>query len=344
MPLKCAPMPPKSVDILALQGNLCRMTTPSVQYYLASGGTLLAFRRYDPPSDSFPTPCGTVIYLHGIQSHGGWYDASCRHLASRGLRVYLPDRRGSGLNESARGHCDSWEQLADDVMHLTDLAESQWMPQIAAADNGRRTLPSSAPSATGATSSPKSYRPPPIILIGVSWGGKLAAALAAMHGGRYAGVALACPGIEPRQDVSLRTKFAIARSVIRGRLRRQFDIPLNAPELFTATPRWLEFVNNDKLALRQATAGFLFQSRRLDSYLRDAWPWIRDPLLLVLAGRDRIINNAATAARVTGAGSSQATVRIFGDGHHTLEFESDPQPFFRCLADWCVARCQERLL
>lgn len=314
------------------------MTTPPVHYYLASGGTLLAFRRYDPPVDSFPTPCGIVIYLHGIQSHGGWYDASCRCLASMGLRVYLPDRRGSGLNESARGHCDSWEQLACDVVHLTDLAESQWIASAAAGGAGRRTLPP-----PGATSS-KGYYPPPIVLLGVSWGGKLAAALAAMHGGRYAGIALACPGIEPQQDVSLRTKFAIARAVIRGRLRRQFDIPLNDPALFTATPRWLEFLNNDKLALRQATAGFLFQSRRLDSYLRDAWPWIRDPLLLVLAGRDRIINNAATAARVTGAGSRQTTVRIFGDGHHTLEFEPDPQPFFRCLADWCVARCQERLL
>lgn len=135
--------------------------------------------------------------------------------------------------------------------------------------------------------------------------------------------------------------MAIARAVIGKRDRERFLIPLSDAALFTATPRWLEFLNNDTLALRQATARFLFESRRLDSYLDSAGAWIREPVLLMLAGRDRIIDNAATMAFAASMGARQLTVEMFGDAHHTLEFESDPRPIFQCLADWCVGRCKE---
>jgi hypothetical protein len=44
-----------------------------------------------------------LLYLHGIESHGGWFLAAAEGLAERGATTYLLDRRGSGLNlEPAR--------------------------------------------------------------------------------------------------------------------------------------------------------------------------------------------------------------------------------------------------
>ena len=37
-----------------------------------------------------------VLFLHGIQSHAGWYDLSASRLAQAGFTVLQPDRRGSG--------------------------------------------------------------------------------------------------------------------------------------------------------------------------------------------------------------------------------------------------------
>src|SRR5262245_1211836 len=57
---------------------------------------------------------GHVVCLHGIRSHGGWYDYSCRRLAEAGYTVCFPDRRGSGLNDCFRGDAPSFRRLLDD--------------------------------------------------------------------------------------------------------------------------------------------------------------------------------------------------------------------------------------
>ena len=63
-----------------------------------------------------PASCvGAVLYLHGIQSHGLWFEASARRLAEAGLAVLMPDRRGSGRNQVDRGHAGNPRQLFRDV-------------------------------------------------------------------------------------------------------------------------------------------------------------------------------------------------------------------------------------
>ena len=52
----------------------------------------------------FPLP---VLYLHGIQSHPGWFVGLAAALSARGHPVYLVTRRGSGRNRLARGHAAS---------------------------------------------------------------------------------------------------------------------------------------------------------------------------------------------------------------------------------------------
>jgi len=273
------------------------MSEPELLTLRASDGYDIAFRRYLPLAGT--TTRAVVVYLHGIQSHGGWYDASSRHLAQAGFAVYFADRRGSGLNQVDRGHAPSWPQLARDVTDLEERALTDLWPQA-----GRL----------------------PLFLLAVSWGGKLAAALAAMHVGRYAGLALLCPGICPQRDVSRSAKFRIASCLARGRAMQKFPIPLDDPRLFTATPRWLDFLAHDPLALHEATARFLFESRQLDAYVAEAAEWIRAPAYLALADHDRIIDNAATQRYFARLGSTDKTSRIYPGAHHTLEFEPDPAP------------------
>lgn len=289
------------------------MSTAETLSLRACDGYELAYRRYLP--DQGRTPRGLVVYLHGIQSHGGWYEASSRHLAEAGLAIYFADRRGSGMNAADRGHADSWEQLARDVTDLEDRALNDWLSMA-----GRL----------------------PLVLVAVSWGGKLAAALAAMHSSRYAGAALLCPGICPKRDVSPAVKCAIAWSLARRAGRQQFPIPLSDPKLFTATPERLEFLRSDRLSLHEATARFLFESRRLDNYLAAAAPWITTPLLVALAERDQIINNLATCRYMMETSSADRTVKYYGRAHHTLEFEPDPSRVFADVADWVLKRCEAK--
>ena len=351
------------------------MSEAEVLSIVAADGYRLACRRYVPSGGRRPR--GLVVYLHGIQSHGGWYDASSRRLAEAGLAVYLPDRRGSGLNAADRGHAESWEQLAADVVAVEDraLADAGCITATKATaspgsaggwyGHGGQTR-GSAPTTTATANSsngidkqpgdhkgrpydnknscdPLGNRPAglPLMLVAVSWGGKLAAALAAMHGGRYAGLALLCPGICPQRDVSLGTKLRIAAALATGRRTERFAIPLDDPQLFTTTPRWLEFLARDPLALHEATAQFLFESRRLEATVAAMAPWIRVPTWLALAGRDRIIDNGRTLAWLCRLGSSERTVKLYEAAHHTLEFEPESEPIFADLAAWLADQAEK---
>jgi alpha-beta hydrolase superfamily lysophospholipase len=244
-----------------------------------------------------------VVALHGIQSHGGWYTHSCRLLAGAGYGVAFLDRRGSGLNEQGRGDAPGFRRLLDDVAEFLRAERS---------------------------------RPPggrPLFLLAVSWGGKLAVALQKRHPGLADGLALLCPGLRPRIRPTFRQRLAVLWARLTSP-RRLFPIPLDDPELFTANPRWQQFLREDPLALRRATARFLVESARLDGYLRFASRAVRVPVLLLLAEHDRIIDNARTRKVVGGFASADREVIEYAGAHHTLEFEPDADRHVADLLRW----------
>jgi alpha-beta hydrolase superfamily lysophospholipase len=235
--------------------------------------------------------------LHGIQSHGGWYEQSCRALAAAGYSVSFLDRRGSGLNDEHRGDGPSFRRLLDDVAEfLTPL-------------------------------------PRPRILVGISWGGKLAVALQRRYPGLTDGLVFIAPGLCPRVHVPLGQRLRIVLSRLLSP-RRMFPIPLNDPELFTANPERQQFIRDDPLALRQASARLLFESARLDIYVRLAVRAVTMPVLALLAEHDRIIDNAATRRFLERFGTTDRTVIEYAGGHHTLEFEAGAPPFVKNLLKW----------
>ena len=70
------------------------------------------------------------------------------------------------------------------------------------------------------------------------------------------------------------------------RPRKLFPIPLSDPDLFTANPNWQAFLRDDPLRLHQATARLLFESVRLDGYLRFVPKYVHVPVLMLLAEHD----------------------------------------------------------
>jgi alpha-beta hydrolase superfamily lysophospholipase len=245
---------------------------------------------------------GRIVILHGVQSHFGWYFGLGTTLAQAGYEVHFPDRRGSGSNSVDRGHTPSARRLIDDVAERLE------------------TLRGLEPNV-------------PIALAGISWGGKLAVVTAAKYPQRVDLLALVCPGLQPRVGVPFRQRLAIAWAFFTDR-RKTFPIPLSDPALFTASPEAQRFIASDTLGLHQGTAGLLAASVFLDRRVRSAPARVHQPVLLMLAGQDRIVNNAKTLAYFERIASLDKTVIEYPDAHHTLEFEPDSARYARDLATW----------
>jgi acylglycerol lipase len=245
---------------------------------------------------------GRVVVLHGVQSHSGWYENLGRTLAGRGYEAIFPDRRGSGRNEVDCGHTPSSRRLLDDISELLGSLR----------DGSSKT---------------------PIALAGISWGGKLAVITAARAKDKVDALALICPGLHARVDPSRAERLRIAWAFFTNR-RKHFPIPLADPALFTANPAGQAFIATDPLGLRSASAMLLAASRFIDRRVRSARRLVKQPALLVLAGQDRIVDNARTRAYFDGILSSQKRIIDYPEGHHTLEFDPDPSRYALDLADW----------
>jgi alpha-beta hydrolase superfamily lysophospholipase len=269
------------------------LAEPKVLTWTAGDGYVWRYRRYDPPG----SPRAEVVVLHGIQSHGGWYDRTGHELSVAGYRVSLLDRRGCGLNDRDRADAPSFRRLLDDVAEYLAVL------------------------------------PRPRILVGISWGGKIAVGLQRRHAGLTDGLVLIAPGLRPvvRPPLDERLRIVAARWLDP---RRRFPIPLNHPELFTANPGRQEFIRVDPLALREASARLLFESARMDLYLRFAARHVTVPVLVLLAEHDRIIDNAATRRAIAAFRTTDKTVIEYAKAHHTLEFEPGGPPFLDDLTGW----------
>jgi acylglycerol lipase len=216
--------------------------------------------------------------------------------------VVFPDRRGSGANTLDRGHTPSAGRLIRDLVEmLQDL---------------RRQNPGK-----------------PLGLVGISWGGKLAVVVAARRPDLVDRLALVCPGLHPRVGVSRRERLAIAWGFFFNR-RKTFPIPLADPALFTDNPAWQAFIANDPLSLRQATAGLLAASFVIDLLVKKAQKILRTPTLLMLSGKDRIVDNARTRQYFEGIAAVEKGLIEYPDGCHTLEFDANAALYARDLIRW----------
>ena len=249
---------------------------------------------------------GRVVVLHGVQSHSGWYHGLGTRLAEAGYEASFPNRRGSGPNQEDRGHAPSARRLVDDVI--------EWIEHLKGED----------PSL-------------PVALAGISWGGKIALLTTVRRPDLVDALALICPGLEPQVGVTFGEKVRIAKAVFTNR-RKTFPIPLADPALFTDDPEKQQFIRNDPLGLRQATAGLLLASFLIDRMIKRSPGKLHRPTLLMLGGRDRIVDNGKTRRYFDRVAAEDRRIIEYPEGCHTLEFDPDPGLYARDLVAWLRPR------
>lgn len=244
------------------------------------------------------------IYLHGIESHSGWFDKAAKQIAARGFPVVCLDRRGSGINRENRGfisgHVERGISLVDDIHHAVGLAKA-------------------------------SGKVDEIYLIGLSWGGKYAMAYDATHPDEVDGMILITPGMKPKVDLKPLAKAAVFADVVFAPTR-QHRIPIE-PEMFTTDPKQLRFIHDDPLKLHTASAGFMWQSLAMDRLVANMDDGKHPPMLVMLAGKDRIIDNEATREFVARDPKRKVTIIEYPDQTHSIQLDA-PERLARDLIRW----------
>ncbi|MFQ6672134.1 MAG: alpha/beta fold hydrolase [Candidatus Tectimicrobiota bacterium] len=265
----------------------------------AADGVALTLYTYGPA-----TADRAAIVLHGIESHAGWFTASCEALAAAGLRVVCFDRRGCGASGGLRGHAPSAAALLGDLQRLV-----AW---VRAERPGR-----------------------PLQAVAHSWGAVYALAYQAGAPTTFERVSLVSPGLFPRVDLRPAQKLLVALGAVASP-GLTLPIPVGGPEAFTANPLRQEAIRADEARLQHATVRFFASAWWLRRRALAAARRTEAPVAVFLAGHDPIIETEATRHFFFRCGEG-VVIETFEAAHHTLEFEADPAVFLESLVRWCAA-------
>jgi alpha-beta hydrolase superfamily lysophospholipase len=258
----------------------------SIDAYQTADGSELAYVHY-----SRTDARTALVYLHGIESHAGWFALAAEALQAKGFDVFCLDRRGSGMNRENRGfpsgHVDSFETLHEDIRAFLSEIDDRYES---------------------------------IYLVGLSWGGKLALSYTLAHPADADGLVLITPGLRSVVTVPLVDKLRItAAQGLNPTLAVATPIE---PEMFTTTPAYLDYIRNDPLRLQYASARFFWESNRLDRFVDERMAGDQLPILLFLAGRDRIIDNDGVLEVLAADESPDLDVFTYEDQTHSIQLDA----------------------
>lgn len=286
----CGRVPPVAVEALPAAADGARVPYGPgrgvVEIYRTQDGQELAYIAYrsaEIPADT------AIVQLPGMAGHAGWFAQPAARLRDLGYHVFSLDRRGAGINRENRtlasGDAENAEILLADIHAFVQPLREHY---------------------------------PRIVLIGTGWGGKLALAYALAQPEQVDALVLVAPELVPAgpPDETVEARLKLARLF---HPKAPIEVPL-APELISATPASRELIRTDPLRLQQVTADFLLASQTLDERIAAAADERRVPALLVLAGRDRIADNAASRRLLAAAPAPLETI-TYADQLHTVELD-----------------------
>ncbi|WP_406481998.1 alpha/beta hydrolase [Streptomyces platensis] len=270
----------------------------------AADGTALALHRW-APEDGTPTH-GLLFYVHGIQSHARWLFETGPELAARGVIAYALDRRGSGVSGGVRGDLPSVEAVLEDYRLGLDTARREH-PEL------------------------------PVTLLGQSFGGSIVGALAAVGGLNVSTVVYCTPALGQQ-----RARFGSVGLAAVRQLSGQERTPIALEdEDYTGEARYLEFMANDRLMLRQITD----RTRATMVGLEDSYTELRVPVApgpdihFVRAERDPIID-LETSEKTLRELHGDFTTTSFAARHHYIEFSPVRRDYWDWLAGIAVPAVQ----
>lgn len=256
----------------------------------------------------WPLPPGSavravVVLVHGLGEHAGRYARLAAHLNAWGFAVRGYDQYGHGESGGPRGGLPSMHRLLDDLADVIEATHQRIGGQL------------------------------PLIVLGHSMGGLVAANLVARRRAAIQGLVLSSPALGARlgpvQKLLLATLPRVAPNLTVG---NGLD-----PDFLSHDPQVVADYRADPLVHNRISARlaqFIAGSGRFVIGRAAAWDV---PTLLLYAGADRLVDPSASRAFAAAAAPRMVTAHCFDELYHEIFNEPAAAPLVR-LKQWLAER------
>ncbi|GAB3767699.1 alpha/beta hydrolase [Ramlibacter monticola] len=248
-------------------------------------------------------PRALVLLVHGLGEHAGRYDGLARLLSHWGFLVRGYDHYGHGQSGGTRGALPQPHRLLDDLADLVESTRSR-SPGL------------------------------PLVLLGHSLGGLVAAGLVARGIAPVDGLVLSSPALAPRLNPLQKLLLAV--------------VPRVAPDLTVGNgldPRYLSHDPEVVQAYRDDPLVHDRISGRLARFIADEGALVRScaprwsvPTLLLFAGDDHMVDPKGSKVFAKAAPRNMVGAHCFAGAYHEVFNEAGAQPVFSHLQQWLDAR------
>ncbi|MGJ7509387.1 lysophospholipase [Variovorax sp. GT1P44] len=278
------------------------MKTPNTLQ--APGGETLAL--YDWPLEASRAR-GVVVLVHGLGEHAGRHAHVADRLNAWGFAVRAADHHGHGASSGARGGLPASNRLVDDLALVVD--------------DTRGACPGL-----------------PLVLLGHSLGGLVAASFVARNVRPVDGLVLSSPALDA--GLSAFQRFLVA------------TLSRLAPDLRVSNGLDIQYLSHDPAVAPAYRSDPLCHDRigaRLARFLADEGAFIQSaasgwhvPTLLIYAGDDQLVSPAGSRAFASAAPASIVSATCFPSHYHEIFNELDATSVFNTLQHWLDARFPAR--
>lgn len=263
-------------------------------------------------------PRAVVMISHGLGEHSGRYGNVVEHLLPLGYAVYALDHAGHGRSQGHRACVASFSEFTDTLKQFFDQIRD-WQPGL------------------------------PVILLGHSMGGLIAASYLLEHQAGLSAAVLSAPAVKAPDNVSALT-VAVGKLLSRY-LPKAGILALDASGI-SRDPAVVQAYLDDPLVYTgKVSARLAAEMLQAMQRLQQQAHTITLPLLLLQGTDDSLVDPAGAPELFLAVGSDDKSLKQYSGFYHELfnEPEAERQRVLDDMAQWLadvpeLSQLQERLI
>jgi len=259
------------------------------------------FTQYNEVED----PKGAAVILHGYCEHLLRYGHVVERLTAEGFNCYLLDHRGHGKSDGQRAAVINFEEYLNDLDIFMKKVRSR-------------------------------YSEGPIVMIGHSMGGLIAANYMLSRKPEMAGVVLSSPYLGLKLALPAWKEMlgsTVSRFLPRVSLKSELD-----PYLLTHDEAIVQEYISDPAVPKVANVRWFTEAAERQDYCMthaSEWNW---PSVFMHGGDDRIADPQATRKLHAAVGKEDVELKIWEGMYHEIFNEVDRKKVLDVLAKWMIAQ------